>query len=248
MPVYNGSRFLRESIESVLTQTFSDFQLVIVDDGSSDEAWQILQSFDPDPRLKAIRFESNQGVSVAKNVAVAKSDSEYLAFLDADDLATPHRFEIQVSFLHQNRRIDIVHCRASILAAGKKTSAPFNRFPSEEIPATLLFRNCIVQSSVLMRRSRWQPFRPEFKLAEDYDLWARLAPSCAFAIQDETLVIYREHEQSASKLSAAEMQFAIKEIYRASVPGSISMLVCSRGPRTQLPAILRRRKRGWPSL
>jgi glycosyltransferase involved in cell wall biosynthesis len=214
MPVYNGSRFLRESIESVLTQTFSDFELVVVDDGSSDETWRLLQSFEHDPRLKVIRFVSNQGVSVAKNAAVAKSDSDYLAFLDSDDLAKPNRIEIQVSFLNQNRRIDIVHCRASILAAGKKISVPFKRLPSEEIAATLLFRNCVVQSSVLMRRSCWQPFHSAFKLAEDYDLWARLAPSCAFAMQSEALVTYREHEHGTSKLSAAEMQAAVKEIYR----------------------------------
>jgi glycosyltransferase involved in cell wall biosynthesis len=214
IPVYNGCRFLRESIESVLAQTFGDFELVVVDDGSSDETWQILQSYDRDPRIKVIRFESNRGVSFAKNAGVANSDSEYIGFLDSDDLAKPNRLQIQCSFLDRNRRVDILHCRPSILVAGKETYPPLNRFPSDEIPPTLLFRNCVAQSSVLMRRACWQPFRSEFRLAEDYDLWARLAPNQVFAMQRCMLAVYREHQGGTSKLFAAKMQAAIREIFR----------------------------------
>jgi glycosyltransferase involved in cell wall biosynthesis len=214
MPVYNGSRFLRESIESVLVQTFGDFELVVVDDGSSDETWQILQSYDRDPRVRVIRFESNRGVSSAKNAAVANSDSEFIAFLDSDDLAKPNRLQIQCSFLDQNRGVDILHCRSSTLVAGKETYPSFNQFPSDEVPATLLFRNCVVQSSVLMRRACWEPFRSDFSLAEDYDLWARLAPNRVFAMQRCVLTIYREHQGGVSKLFAAKMQSAVREIFR----------------------------------
>ena len=90
MPVYNCAPFLRESVASVLAQTFDDLELILVDDGSSDGSWEVLQTL-ADKRLRSFRFERNVGVGFARNFAITKADSEYLAFLDADDLAHPAR-------------------------------------------------------------------------------------------------------------------------------------------------------------
>ena len=183
MPVYNSAPFLQESVESMLNQSFRDFELIAVDDGSSDQSWEILQSFGHDKRVKAIRLETNQGAATARNDGVARSDCDYLAFLDSDDLAKPYRLEIQAQAIEKGRRADLVYGRAEVMRGDDRFIASFERISSVEVPPKLLFRNCIVQSSVLLRRSCWQSFRSEFQPAEDYDLWAPRASSFLFAIE-----------------------------------------------------------------
>jgi glycosyltransferase involved in cell wall biosynthesis len=213
MPVYNSAPFLRESVESVLNQSFRDFELIGVDDGSTDQSWEILQSFEHDKRVKAMRLETNQGAATARNSGVAVSDSDYLAFLDADDLAKTHRLEIQVQAMEKSRRPDLVYGRAEVVRDGRRSPGSFDVIPSNEVPPKLLFRNCIVQSSVLLRRRCWQPFRSEFEPAEDYDLWARLGPSLTFLPLNEALVTYREHGDGVSKRFPDRMKQAVTAIH-----------------------------------
>src|SRR5208283_4469644 len=199
MPVYNSAPFLRESIQSALSQDFRDFELIAVDDGSSDESLEILQSFEHDQRVKTIRLKNNQGAAAARNAGVAKSDCDYLAFLDADDLAKPQRLKIQVQALETGRSFDVVYSRAEIMRDGGRVLGSLEPASPEEVPATLLFRNCIVQSSVLLRRCRWQPYRSELEPAEDYDLWARMSPHQSFLPLNKVLLTYREHPHGVSK-------------------------------------------------
>ena len=179
MPVYNCAPFLRESIGSVLNQRFRDFELIGVDDGSSDQSWDILQSFKHDKRVRAIRLENNHGAAGARNSVVAMSDSDYLAFLDADDLANPHRFEVQVQAIEKGRRFDLVFGRTEVVHNGGRFLAPSEPVSPDDVPSKLLFRNCIVHSSVLLRRSRWQAFRTEFEPAEVFGRgWDLVFHSC----------------------------------------------------------------------
>jgi glycosyl transferase family 2 len=213
MPAYNSASFLRESIGSVLNQTFRDFDLFVVDDGSSDESWKIIQKFGNDRRVKPIRCRSNQGAAVARNCGVTNSDSDYIAFLDSDDMATPRRLELQVQAIQSTRRFDIVFGRADILNEGKRFNGSFDRLLPEEIPSLLLFRNCIVQSSVLLRRSCWRPLRSEFEPAEDYDLWARLSLKLSFLPLRNVLVHYREHANGISKRLPDRMKKSVAAIH-----------------------------------
>jgi glycosyltransferase involved in cell wall biosynthesis len=214
MPVYNSAPFLRESIESVLDQDYRDFELVAIDDGSSDESWEILQSFEDDPRVKTIRLKNNQGAAAARNAGVANCDCDYLAFLDSDDLAKPQRLKIQVQALETGRSFAVVYSRAEIINHGCQVFGSVEAPSPEEVPATLLFRNCIVQSSVLLRRYCWQPYRSEFEPAEDYDLWARIAPHQSFLPLDAILLAYREHPHGVSKRLPDGMKKAVAEIHK----------------------------------
>jgi glycosyltransferase involved in cell wall biosynthesis len=214
MPVYNSAPFLRESVQSALSQDFRDFELIAVDDGSSDESWEILQSFEHDQRIKTIRLKNNQGAAAARNAGVANSDCDYLAFLDSDDLAKPQRLKIQVQALETGRRFDVVYSRAEIMHDGGRVPGSLEPPSPEEVPATLLFRNCIVQSSVLLRRCRWQPYRSEFEPAEDYDLWARIAPHQSFLPLNAVLLAYREHPHGISKRLSDRMQMSVAAIHK----------------------------------
>jgi len=214
MPVYNSAPFLRESVQSALGQDYRDFELIAVDDGSSDESWEILQSFEHDQRVKTIRLKNNQGAAAARNAGVANSDCDYLAFLDADDLANPQRLKIQVQALETGRRFDVVHSRAEIMYDGGRVLNSLAPPSPEEVPATLLFRNCIVQSSVLLRRCRWQPYRSEFEPAEDYDLWARIAPDQSFLPLNAVLSAYREHQHGISKRFSDRMKKSVAAIHK----------------------------------
>ena len=197
----------------MLNQSLRDFELIAVDDGSSDQSWEILQSFEHDKRVKAIRLENNQGAATARNSGVARSDGDYLAFLDSDDFAKPRRLEIQVQAIEKGRRADLVYGRTEVVHGGGRFLASFEPASSDEVPPKLLFRNCIVQSSVLLRRSCWQPFRSEFEPAEDYDLWARLGPCLTFLPLNEVLVTYREHAHGVSKRLPDRMRQAVAAIH-----------------------------------
>jgi glycosyltransferase involved in cell wall biosynthesis len=214
MPVYNAERFLAESIRSVLEQTFRDWELVAVDDGSTDQSPAILHEFEQHRQMRVICAQQNQGTAAARNLGVRSSDCEYLAFLDADDLADPNRLKIQVQWLDRYRQVDVVSSRAYVLHHGTETAVPFARVPPDQVPSTLLFRNCVIQSSVLLRRSCWQPYRCEFEPAEDYDLWVRLVPGSRFLILSDALVSYRQHESSVSRIFRERMQNAVTAIYR----------------------------------
>jgi glycosyltransferase involved in cell wall biosynthesis len=213
MPVYNSARFLRESIRSVLNQTFRDFELVVVDDGSTDRSWEILLSFENDKRIRPLRHKTNQGAAATRNDGIASSDSDYIAFLDSDDLARPQRLEVQVRTMEERRRLDIVFGRAAILSESNLTRAPFQRLSSEEVPPVLFFRNCIVQSSVMMRRSCWQPFRSSFEPAEDYDLWTRLSVDHSFLLLNDVFAIYREHAGGLSKRLPDKIKKSVAAIH-----------------------------------
>jgi glycosyltransferase involved in cell wall biosynthesis len=213
MPVYNSAPFLRESINSVLDQTFRDFELIAIDDGSTDRSWEIVRSFNNDRRVRSIRHETNQGAATARNDGIAASDSDYIAFLDSDDLAKPQRLEVQVRAMERPARFDIIFGRAEILRGGERWRGSFGRISSGDVPSQLLFRNCIAHSSVMMRRSCWQLFRPEFEPAEDYDLWARVAHDHSFLPLSDVLVIYREHPDGVSKRLPDRMKKSVTAIH-----------------------------------
>jgi hypothetical protein len=213
MPVYDSALFVRESITSVLNQSFRDFELIAVDDGSTDQSWEIIQSFENDRRVRPLRRKTNQGAAAARNDGIAGSDSDYIAFLDSDDLAKPQRLEMQVQAMERRRRFDILFGRADVLREGERLRASCERFCSEDVPSLLLFRNCMVQSSVMMRRSCWQAFRPEFEPAEDYDLWARISLDHSFLPLNDVLVIYREHADGVSKRLPDRMKRSVTAIH-----------------------------------
>ena len=193
MPVYNGALYLREAVDSVLAQTFCDFELIVIDDCSTDATPAILASYD-DPRIRVLRNEKNSERSFSKNRGIAEAKSDLIAFLDADDFAAPERVAVQQAFLQANPHISVCSCFIQILGTANVHTSVTEH---DDIKAKLLLGNPIAQSGVMLRKSALAGLG-ELYLdapipAEDYDLWARLLclPETRFAIIPLPLVHYR---------------------------------------------------------
>lgn len=201
IPAYNSIAYLPETVASVLQQTFTDFEILIVDDGSTDQtvAWanQI-----PDSRVCVIT-QPNQGVSVARNTGILCAQGDYVAFLDADDVWEPNKLEQQVRYLETNPTIGWVHSWVSLIDAhSQPVGKRLISHAEGQIWKTLIFRNAIACCSVMVRRSCFSVaglFDPEIRSAEDWELWIRLAFHYPVGLIKQPLARYRVLPTSKSK-------------------------------------------------
>jgi len=218
MPVHNAAPFVGEAIRSVLAQTVSDFEFILVDDASSDDSPRIIAEFH-DSRLLCRRSEVPLNAAGARNLALGDARGEFLAFLDADDLARPDRFEIQLKALRsQPETVAVGSLVESIDEGGHVCGRGFvKELPPEEIAPMLLFENCLALSSVMARRAALPPFRPEFAPAEDYDVWARLAAGSNLSIIPLPLTSYRTHAAGVSAREPERMRTAVAAIQAAQL-------------------------------
>ena len=202
-PVYNGAAYLREAIESILAQTYSNFELIIINDGSKDDSAMIIEQF-RDPR---IRFYSqvNQGLAATLNRAIGLTQGEYVARQDQDDISLPQRFEKQVAFLQTHPDHGMVGTWAEIWEGDKKTPR-MHKHPAETaaLKFALLFDNQFVHSSMMICRKVFDKvglysIDKTRQPPEDYELWSRVVREFEVANIPEPLVVYREMPGSMSR-------------------------------------------------
>lgn len=194
MPVYNAARFVEAAIRSVLAQTFDDFELVVIDDGSSDDSARIVRSFD-DPRIRFVQNERNLGLTPTLNRGLALARGEFVARQDADDLSEPPRLERQVAFLDANPEVAVVGSWYTKIGEhgeplGKRTP------PTDDVSVqwAMLSYCPIVHSAATFRRdaiTALGAYDERFGYAEDFDLWSRVAKRYRMANVPEYLVQYR---------------------------------------------------------
>lgn len=203
LPVYNGRRYIAASIESILLQTFSDFELIVVDDGSTDGTHKVVQGYLSDPRVRLIR-RPNTGVVGASNDGLAASSGALHGRMDTDDIALPQKLEKQVAYMRMHP--ECVACGTQVEAIDPY-GCPLFLFPlkqtHEEIDAELMRGRggAMVQPSVMMRRDailRVGRYRPQYSVAEDLDLFLRLAEVGKLANLPDTLLQYRLHYESVN--------------------------------------------------
>lgn len=193
MPVYNEVRFLREAVQSILAQTFLNFEFIIVDDGSKSKTREILSSF-KDPRLK-IFFEDHRGLCETLNKGIKEAQGEYIARMDADDIALPGRLEEQVSFLESHPRVALCGTWVSLInEMGEKIRE--HRLPvlHKDIARMLLFHNPFFHPTVMWRKEVTEKvgaYNPRYKYVEDYELWMRAAKQFTMANIPKPLLEYR---------------------------------------------------------
>ena len=203
MAVYNTKEeWLRESIESILTQTLTDFEFIIINDGSTNNAEEVILSY-KDMRIKYIKQE-NQGLAKSLNNGMDIAQGEYIARMDSDDISLPERFEKQISFLEKNPEISLVGTSYEMFPERKIVLHP------DKVKFVDLLKGCfIAHPTVMFRKADFEKYNLKynetFKAAQDYDLWSRAIRYLNFANLEEVLLKYRHHEESIS-VSKKEIQ------------------------------------------
>ncbi len=203
LPVHNGAAYLEGALQSILCQTYGNFELIIIDDGSSDESATILRTF-TDPRIR-VYYQTNRGLAATLNQCVLLARGEYLARQDQDDVSLPQRLEKQVGFLESHPKCGMVGAWAEIWTENTRTGRS-HQHPVENsiLKFDLLFDNPFVHSSVMLKKSVFNKvgFYSTDKSRqppEDYELWSRVARYCEVANIPETLLVYREIPSSMSR-------------------------------------------------
>ena len=202
MPVYNAENYLKETMDSILYQTFKDFELLIVDDFSTDNSYQILMNYQ-DPRIKIFKNEKNIGYVKTLNNLIKLTSGLYVARHDNDDISNLTRLEKQVDFLNKNQDIGI--CGSNALTFGNKENMTLLPLKDKEIRAYMIFGNPFYHSTVMFRKNLFENTDDElydesYCPAEDYALWFSISKKTKLANISDTLLNYRLHENNTSSL------------------------------------------------
>ncbi len=222
IPTYNRANLLKQAIQSVLDQSFSDFELLILDDASTDNTEEIVKSF-IDVRIRYTRHLSNIGITKNRNYGLSKSIGEYIAMLDSDDLwISNNKLKKQVEFLDSNIDFGIVGTYSKILGQNNK---PFLIGKDDAWMRRLfLIKNQIFQSSVLFRKNAVNElgfYDEALPIWEDYELWLRIGTKYKFANIPEFLTGYRIHEKNITKedkMKGINASLMIIEKYKNKYP------------------------------
>lgn len=218
MPVYNQEKYVQDAIESILNQTFQDFELIVVNDGSDDNSESKILSC-RDERIVYVRNEENQGNYPARNIGIAKAKGRYVAVMDADDLAFPTRLEQQFTYLENHRDLCVVGSGFTFSDTLRKCRHPLG---DEEIRLALLDRNSFMHASLMIRMEALRElggYNEAYRYASDYDLVCRLVLYGKVENLPDILMIYRCHpDQISQKRMRLQQMYAeqIRTHYRLS--------------------------------
>lgn len=214
MSVYNGGDYLREAVDSILGQTFKDFEFIIINDGSTDKTPEILKSY-TDPRITVLNQE-NQGLVASLNRGLAAAQGEFIARQDADDQSIPTRFEKQYKFLSTHPKVVMAGSSMRVMNEQSKITHSHHVLLNDpELKQELLLRSPFAHGSVMIRHSalkKTKGYDHAFWPAEDYELWLRLSAYGEFANFDECLYVYRENSGGISASNQAKQAAAVERV------------------------------------
>ena len=206
IPVYNGEKYISETLESVIAQTEKNWEIIAINDGSTDKSQTILENYlkKIPGRLQVISVE-NGGVSRARNIGVSAARGIYIAFLDQDDLWAPEKLQCQINMFFTNKSLGIAFTNESIIdqqgSIIREKALKFDKKNRGNIFDHLIFDNFIPISSVILEKKLFMAiggFDPQFSLAEDYDFLLKVTQKVPVDFIDEPLLLYREHGESST--------------------------------------------------
>lgn len=219
MPIYNGEAFVAEAIESILGQTFRDFEFLIIDDGSTDRSVEIVEEYG-DSRIRLVRNEQQIELIRTLNRGLELARGKYIARMDADDISLPERLERQVAFLEANP--DVGACGTWAVTMGDREGEIWG-YPesAEAIRCRLLFGTALAHPSVCMRRDAFArhhlQFDEAYPHAEDYQLWRTASEKFPLANIGEVLLRYRIHAESVSQRCPQEQEATVRRIHEEAL-------------------------------
>lgn len=206
LPAYNCEKFIGKAIQSVLHQTFSDFELIIINDGSTDNTEFAILEF-ADPRIVYIKNQTNKGLIFSLNRGIEMAQGTYIARMDADDICLPERLDKQKNFLDQNKNISLVACTINFINEDDENKGVWKldrqTITEDQIRSKMPSENCLAHPTVMVRAdiARELKYNERQKNIEDYDLWLRLLNrGHSFAKINEPLLRYRLHEKSVTSI------------------------------------------------
>ena len=221
MPCYNGEVFLAEAVDSVLGQTLRDFELIVVDDGSTDGSSAVLARYGQ--RIAVIR-QANRGVSAARNAGIEAARGEFIAFLDTDDYWEPEFLEAMVAGM-ANPRTAIAYCGWQNVGVGAgKPFVPPDYESADKMHHLLRFASLWPIHGILIRRSLMPPgvpFNPSYPACEDYDLWLRIASFHRIQLVPRVLAYYRKHgaaNATSNQARVARYNLLVKQRFLGDFP------------------------------
>lgn len=208
MPAYNAEKYLREAIDSILAQTFDDFEFIIVNDGSTDSTKEIILSYD-DPRIIYLENEQNSGICVTLNKGLDAARGKYIARMDADDISLPERFAHQVAYLDAHPEVGVL---GSFVERITENGLTIDFPPSETNPykcrASLLFSPCVAHPATMLRVSVLNDHKlrydDNYRGMEDFYLWWNLSQHTQISNIETVLLKYRIHQNQVTQASINE--------------------------------------------
>jgi glycosyltransferase involved in cell wall biosynthesis len=202
MLAYNSSKYITQSIKSILRQSYNDFEFLIVYDESVDNTFEIINEYAVnDARIKIIKNENSRGIVGAANTGLKYAAGEYVARLDSDDIALPDRLEKQIAFMEKNNEFGLLGGNYKLIDENNNFIKSIKRlnFLPDKIPSVLFFENYFVQSSVMIRKKVLDDigfYSEDIPSCEDYELWIRISEKYKTWNLPEVLVLYRIHDDS----------------------------------------------------
>lgn len=221
MPVYNGERYLREAIESILNQTFTDFEFLIINDGSTDSSVEIIESYN-DPRIRLVHNEKNLKLIATLNKGIDLAQGEYIARMDCDDISLPERLEEQVEFMDANLAYALCGSWVEVIDENNVPTGLIWKYEGDhnKILAALLSANQFAHSTVILRKSILTQgfyYDANYAHAEDYELWLRIADSFKVSNIQKPLVKYRVHSTSITGSKYVLMDACVRNLICAQI-------------------------------
>lgn len=249
MPVYNTAPYLKEAMDSMLSQTFKDFELIVLNDCSPDNADEILDTYN-DPRIVRYKGERNMGLSNVLNAGMDIARGKYIARMDSDDISLPNRLEVQVKYMEEHPDIDLCSCGMKMF--GAKDDVWIRDADPEKVKVTALFFSPILHASSIWKKESFDKyglrFRQEMVPAEDYDMWCRaLSKGLKLVNLPNVLYRYRIHPSQAttqtekSRLKCREIQ----QEYMKDVLPTLSNNNREAFPKKKLPIFIANLKDGY---
>jgi glycosyltransferase involved in cell wall biosynthesis len=219
LPVYNAENYIRASIESILNQTYSNFELIILNDGSTDGSEAIIKEF-KDKRIHYV-FHQNRGLAKTLNVGIKLSNGSIFARQDADDISLPNRFEEQIHFLNEHPTVMLLGTGAQIIDEKGNLQQAFHNHPtlSAELKTDLLFNNPFVHSSVMIRKEVLNlSGNYTADIFEDYTLWSAIAETSEIRNLADCLVHYRQVQSGISQTTSDYKKVVFNQSFHNCLP------------------------------